>query len=87
MADDDYTRRCGARRLPDYTDQLQTGVERARNKANVNKRIIELGEELADAQHDIGELQGRQTIAGSMQGNRVKKDVTIGTNAESVVIL
>jgi hypothetical protein len=67
MADDDYTRRCGARRLPDYTDQLQTGVERARNKANVSKRIIELGEELADVQHDIGELQGRQTIAGSME--------------------
>jgi hypothetical protein len=67
MADDDYNRRCGARRLPDYTDQLQTGVERARNKANVNKRIIELGNELSDVQHDVGELQGRATIAGSLE--------------------
>jgi hypothetical protein len=67
MDDDEYQRVCGARRLPDYTDQLQTGVERARNKANVNKRIIELGNELSDVQHDVGELQGRATIAGSLE--------------------
>jgi hypothetical protein len=55
------------RALPDYTDQIETGARRARGKMGVNKRVIELGNELADVRHDVGELQGRQTISGSME--------------------
>ena len=68
MGDETKTRRCvSPRRLPDLTPQIRTGVERAKNKAEVNKRVIELGDELADVQHDVSVLQNRAAIAGTFE--------------------
>jgi hypothetical protein len=67
MGDETNTRRRAPRRLPDLTPQIRTGVERAKNKAEINKRIVELGDELADAQHDISELQGRAAVSGTFE--------------------
>ena len=62
MADHNSGRCASPRRLPDLSQQIASGMEQARNRAAVNNRVVELGEEIADAQHDIGELQQRQII-------------------------
>jgi hypothetical protein len=52
-----------ARRLPDVSQQVLTGVEAAKNHAAVNERVVELGDDVSEAKADISELQARQIIA------------------------
>jgi hypothetical protein len=60
MGDETNARRCvSPRRLPDLTPQIRTGVERAKNKAEINKWVIELG--------DVSVLQSRAAIAGTFE--------------------
>lgn len=51
------------RRLPDVSRQVFNGADAAKNRAAVNDRVIELGDELSDVQSDLFELQQRQIIA------------------------
>jgi hypothetical protein len=51
-----------ARRLPDVSQQVFNGADAAKNHAAVNDRVIELGDEVADVQADVFELQQRQII-------------------------
>jgi hypothetical protein len=51
-----------ARRLPDVSRQVFNGADAAKNHAAVNDRVVELGDEVADVQADVFELQQRQII-------------------------
>jgi hypothetical protein len=53
--------------LPDLRPQIETGVARANGKSEVNRRVVELGQEVAGVKADIHELQQRQTIAGTFE--------------------
>jgi len=52
-----------ARRLPDVSQQVFNGADAAKNHAVINDRVVELGDEVADVQADVFELQQRQIIA------------------------
>jgi hypothetical protein len=54
--------RFAPRQLKDLTQQIKTGVGAAQNQALVNNRILDLGSQVADAQHDLHTLQGGMAI-------------------------
>jgi hypothetical protein len=62
----------------DITPQIRTGAERAKGKAEVNKRVVELGEELAGAQAAIRELQQRTAAAQTFEDVFAQIDAMAG---------